>query len=307
MKKILGLDLGTNSIGWAVVNTDNNGTPTHIEGMGSRIIPMGRDKIDYEKGVTITKNADRRTKRSARRMGKRYKMRRNKLLYILAKLNMLPEQIQFKTDFPEATKIQDLELLPIQKNTMQLDSLQHYELREKALHQRITLQELGKIFYQYNRLRGYSGGGDDDDSKKEKAEDEDNKKYEVRVQKFILKDVVRSDDTYTAKSGKDKGSELPIYNIIVFDEDEEIEGTTKLQNLSDKIGDEIELEIRIKRTKKGESIAFALPQKTNWRKQMETTELTLKEKNYYPCQLFAEDLRNNKWTKIRNRVILRQQ
>ena len=307
MKKILGLDLGTNSIGWAVVNADENGIPMHIEGMGSRIIPMGSDKIDYEKGATITKNADRRTKRSTRRMGKRYKIRRNKLLYILAKLNMLPEQIQFKSGFPEATKIQDLELLPIPKNTMQLDSLQHYELREKALHERISLQELGKILYQYNRLRGYSGGGDDNDSKKEKAEDEDNKKYEVRVQKFILKDVVKSDNTYTAKSGKDKGSEFPIYNIIVLDEDEEIEGTTKLQNLSEKIGDEIELEIRIKRTKNGDNIAFALPQKTNWRKQMEATEFALKEKKYYPCQLFAEDLRNNKWTKIRNRVILRQQ
>ena len=307
MKRILGLDLGTNSIGWAMVNADENGIPMHIEGMGSRIIPMGSDKIDYEKGATITKNADRRNKRSVRRMGKRYKMRRNKLLYILAKLNMLPEQIQFKTVFPEATKIQNLELLPISKNTMQLDSLQHYELRVKALRERITLQDLGKILYHYNRLRGYSGGGDDNDSKKEKTEDDDNKKYEVRIQKFILKDVVKSDNTYTAKSGKDKGSELPIYNVIVIDEDEEIEGTTKLQTLSEKIGEEIELEIRIKRTKKGESIAFALPQKTNWKKQMEATELTLKEKNYYPCQLFAEDLRNNKWTKIRNRVILRQQ
>lgn len=307
MKKILGLDLGTNSIGWAVVSADENGNPTHIEGMGSRIIPMGSDKIDYEKGATITKNADRRAKRSARRMGKRYKMRRNKLLFILSKLNMLPERIQFKTDFPEATKIQDLELLPIAKNTMQLDSLQHYELREKALHEKIALHDLGKIFYQYNRLRGYSGGGDVNDSKKEKTEDDDNKKYEVRVQKFILKDVVKTDSTYTAKSGKDKGSELPIYNLIVLDEDEEIEGTTKLQTLSEKIGEEIELEIRIKKTKKGDSITFALPQKTNWRKQMEETELLLKEKNYYPCQLFAEDLRYNKWKKIRNRVILREQ
>lgn len=307
MKKILGLDLGTNSIGWAVISTDDNSNPIHIEGMGSRIIPMGSDKIDYEKGATITKNADRRVKRSARRMGKRYKMRRNKLLYILAKLDMLPEQIQFKTDFPEPSRIQDLELLPIPKNTMQLDSLQHYELREKALYEKITLHELGKILYQYNRLRGYSGGGDNDDSKIEKTEEDDNKKYEVRVQKFILKEVMKSDSTYTAKSGKDKGSELPIYNIIVLDEDEEFEGTTKLQTLSDKIGEEIELEIRIKRTKKGDNIVFALPQKTNWRKQMEATELILKEKNYYPCQLFAEDLRNNKWTKIRNRVILRQQ
>ena len=83
MKRILGLDLGTNSIGWALVNIDANGNPIHIEGMGSRIIPMGSEKIDYEKGATISKNADRREKRQTRRMGKRYKLRRNKLIYVL--------------------------------------------------------------------------------------------------------------------------------------------------------------------------------------------------------------------------------
>ena len=308
MKKILGLDLGTNSIGWAVLSTDENGTPVHIEGVGSRIIPMGSDKIDYEKGATITKNADRRSKRSARRMGKRYKIRRNKLLFILDQLGMLPEQMQFKSDFPIATKIQELELLPIKKNTMQLDSLKYYELREKALHEKIELQDLGKILYHFNRLRGYSGGGNDDNKENDKIEEDDEKKkYEVRVQKFTIIDVQESDNTYIAKSGKDKGSELPVYNLVVFDENNEIKGTTKLQNLSEKKGEEVELEIRIKRTKKGENIVFALPQKTNWRKQMEETELLLKEKDYFPCQLFAEDLRNNKWAKIRNRVILRQQ
>jgi len=204
MKKILGLDLGTNSIGWALVCTNENDVPIKIEGMGSRIIPMGSDKIDYEKGATITKNADRRAKRSARRMGKRYKIRRNKLLFILSKLGMLPEQIQFKADFPQATKIQELELLPIEKNTMQLDSLQHYELREKALSEQITLQNLGKILYQYNRLRGYSGGGNGDNLKKEEhKDDEDNKKYEVRIQKFTLVDVEKTENTFTAKVGKE--------------------------------------------------------------------------------------------------------
>ena len=109
MKKILGLDLGTNSIGWAVVNADEKGNPVAIEGMGSRIIPMGSDKIDYEKGATITRNADRRAKRVARRMGKRYKMRRNKLLFILNKLDMLPDQFQFRDGFPKATELQKLE------------------------------------------------------------------------------------------------------------------------------------------------------------------------------------------------------
>ena len=311
MKKILGLDLGTNSIGWALVNVNDNGNPLSIESMGSRIIPMGSDKIDYEKGATITKNADRRVKRSSRRMGKRYKMRRNKLLYILDKLDMLPEQFQFKNGFPEANKIQELELLPIPKKTLQLDSLQHYELREKALFQKIELEELGCVLYQYNRLRGYAGGGDDDNEEKGKnnsEEDQDEiKKYETRIQKFTIKEVTKSEQTFKAKSGKDKGDELPVYDIVVCDDDGEISGTTILQNLDEKVGSEIELEVRIKRSKKGENIAFALPQKTNWRKQMEETEKILKEKQFFPCQLFADELRKNKWTKIRNRVILRQQ
>lgn len=310
MKKILGLDLGTNSIGWAVVNADENGKPVKLEGMGSRIIPMGSDKIDYEKGATITKNADRRAKRSARRMGKRYKMRRNKLLFILNELGMLPEQFQFKNGFPEANKLQELELLPIRKNTLQLDSLQHYELRAKALKEKIELKELGTILFQYNRLRGYAGGGDEEPEKKNFSKDEDQddlKKYETRVQKFVIKEIEKSDLTFKAKSGKDKGKDLPVFNITVLDEDSEINGTTLLQNLEEKVGQEIELEIRIKRTKKTETVTFALPQKTNWRKQMEETEKTLKEKGFFPCQLFVEDLRKNKWTKIRNRVILRQQ
>ena len=310
MKKILGLDLGTNSIGWAVVNADENGNPQSIEGMGSRIIPMGSDKVDYEKGATITKNADRRAKRSARRMGKRYKMRRNKLLFILDKLEMLPEQFQFKNGFPEANELQKLELLPIRKQTLQLDSLQHYELREKALFEKIELKEFGSILYQYNRLRGYSGGGNDDKETKNNKKDDDQeevKKYETRIQKFIIKNVSQSESTFKVKGGKDKGKELPLFDLIVIDDGKEISGTTTLQNLSEKVDSEIELEIRIKRNKKGENITFALPQKTNWRKQMEETEKILKERKLFPCQLFADDLRRDKWTKIRNRVILRQQ
>ncbi len=133
MKTILGLDLGTNSIGWALVKHNFEKRKGEILGMGSRIIPMGTDKQDYEKGVGITKNADRRTKRTIRKMNKRYKLRRNKLLYILNELNMLPEQFQFKNGIPSANKIQDLELLPIKKGTLQLNSLQHYQLRVDAI------------------------------------------------------------------------------------------------------------------------------------------------------------------------------
>ncbi len=159
MKKILGLDLGTNSIGWALIEQDFENKKGKILGMGSRIIPMGTDKQDYEKGIGITKNADRRTKRTIRKMNKRYKLRRNKLLYILHELEMLPEQFKFryrirdekgrltkeyKNGIPPEKHLQDLELLPIKKGTLQLDSLQHFELRVKALENSITSAELGR-------------------------------------------------------------------------------------------------------------------------------------------------------------------
>ena len=322
-KRILGLDLGTNSIGWALIDKDNK----KILGMGSRIIPMGTDKSDYEKGVAITKNADRRTARTIRKMGKRYKLRRNKLLFILKEIGMCPDQFQFKhkirnekgkltgeykDGFPTANNLQDLELYPIKKGTLQLDSLQHYELRASALINIIGLKELGKILYQFNQRRGYAGGSNNEDTKKKQEETEENeeggkkKNYEVITQKVEIVSVEKSDRTFKAKGGKNKGEELPYYDVTILIDDEEKECSTALQNLKEKEGKEEELEIRIKRTKAGESIILALPQKTNWRKQMEATEEVLKTDKLFIGQLLLKDLQQNKWTRIRNRVILRQ-
>ena len=307
MKKVLGLDLGTNSIGWALIDKESQ----KILGMGSRIIPMGTDKQDYEKGVGITKNADRRTKRTIRKMNKRYKLRRNKLLFILHELGMLPEQFEFKNGIPKPNKIQDLELLPIKRGTMQLDSLAHYKLRTSAIDNVLNLKDFGKILYQFNQLRGYAGGNNDEDTTKKKKEndsvDEEIKKYEVIIQKVEIRKVEKSDITFKVKGGSNKGQELNKYDVTILFEDEELEGETELQNLKEKEGKEEELEIRIKRNKKGEttSIVFAPPQKTNWRKQMEKTEEDLKQDNLHISQLILRDLEQNKWTKIRNRVFLR--
>ncbi len=328
MKKILGLDLGTNSIGWALIDKEGK----KIFGMGSRIIPMGTDKQDYEKGIGITKNADRRTKRTIRKMNKRYKLRRNKLLYILHELGLLPEQFKFKNGIPEATKIQELELLPIprkreynEKNQrkdrvyvdgkrveQEPDSILNYGLRVKALDESVEPKELGKILYSFNQLRGYSGGNNDEENTKKKKEDDSDdedegiKKYEVIIQKVIIQAVEKSEDTF--KSGKNKSETLNKFNLTVLDDEAELEGWTKLQNFEEKIGQEEELEIRIKRNHKTGKITsreFVLPQKTNWRKQMEKTEEHLKQGNLHISQLILQDLQQNKWTKIRNRVFLR--
>ena len=46
MAKILGLDLGTNSIGWALIEDNQN----KILGLGTRIFPMGVENLGDGEG-----------------------------------------------------------------------------------------------------------------------------------------------------------------------------------------------------------------------------------------------------------------
>ena len=82
MKNILGLDLGTTSIGWALVReAENDSEKSEIVKLGVRLVPLTTDeKTEFEKGKSITTNADRRLKRSFRRNLQRYKFRRQELI-----------------------------------------------------------------------------------------------------------------------------------------------------------------------------------------------------------------------------------
>ncbi|MGA9590397.1 MAG: hypothetical protein WBV11_11250, partial [Salegentibacter sp.] len=60
MKRILGLDLGTNSIGWALIEQDFEKKEGHILGIGSRIIPMSQDVLGkFDSGNSISQTAER--------------------------------------------------------------------------------------------------------------------------------------------------------------------------------------------------------------------------------------------------------
>ena len=72
MRKILGLDLGTTSIGWAFVTEAENEKSSIIK-LGVRVNPLTVDEqTNFEKGKAITTNADRTLKRTARRNLQRY-------------------------------------------------------------------------------------------------------------------------------------------------------------------------------------------------------------------------------------------
>ena len=81
MKNILGLDLGTNSIGWALIDNESH----RIIKSGSRIIPMDAATMgDYEKGNLKSAASERTSFRGMRRLYERAKLRRERLLIFSA-------------------------------------------------------------------------------------------------------------------------------------------------------------------------------------------------------------------------------
>ena len=86
MKNVLGLDLGSNSVGWALVKTEDNGNPIGSIKMGSRIIPMSQDILgSFEKGDTVSQTAQRTLYRGKRRLTERHVLRRERLCRVLHK------------------------------------------------------------------------------------------------------------------------------------------------------------------------------------------------------------------------------
>lgn len=149
VKKVLGLDLGTTSIGWAfVTESDEAGIPATIERIGVRVNPLSSDEqTDFEKGKPVSINADRTQKRGARRTLQRYKQRRENLLDALQKAKV----ISVDTILAEQDKG---------------STHTTYLLRSQAATQQIDLESFAKVLLMINKKRGYKS------SRKAKNEDE---------------------------------------------------------------------------------------------------------------------------------------
>lgn len=140
MKRVLGLDLGSSSIGWAVVEERSKeiisesciSDKDKIVAIGSRIIPLSTDEsTQFSKGQALTKNADRTKSRTQRKGYDRYQLRRALLLEKLAQLGMYNGE------------------------TLKLSKLELWGLRAKAVHEQISLLELGRVLCHINQKRGY--------------------------------------------------------------------------------------------------------------------------------------------------------
>ena len=151
MRRVLGLDLGSTSIGWAiieensveVVETAHDGKSDKIVAIGSRIIPLTTDEsMQFSKGQALTKNADRTSKRTQRKGYDRYQLRR-------------------------ALLIDELKRSGIYDGTpLSLTKLELWGLRAKAVNEQISLSELGRVLCHINQKRGYRTAKSDFGDKK---------------------------------------------------------------------------------------------------------------------------------------------
>ena len=149
MKTILGLDLGTNSIGWALVEeAENEKEASSIVSIGVRVNPLTTDEqINFEKGKPFSVNAERTLNRGARRNLDRFKDRRSNLIEALRSSGIISEKTILTENGKDTTH-------------------STWELRSKAARERIDLDDLARVLLAINKKRGYKS------SRKAKSEDE---------------------------------------------------------------------------------------------------------------------------------------
>lgn len=128
----LGLDIGTNSIGWWLYDTDGEGAYTRIVGVidgGVRIFSDGRDPKSK-----ASLAVDRRAARAMRRRRDRYLRRRTTLMKLLARTGLMP------ADPAEAKALEELD---------------PYALRANGLDEALPLTHLGRSLFHLNQRRGF--------------------------------------------------------------------------------------------------------------------------------------------------------
>lgn len=230
MKKILGLDLGTNSIGWALVEIDHKNKIVRILGLGSRILPMDAGEIgDFERSGKIKSAAAQRTeKRGARRLNERYLLRRDRLHLVLNLLNALPYHYKFEINFTnkkgekcgQFKNDKEPKIAYLSKETEKKakflfnDSYQEmldkigienkkksripydwtlYYLRQKALSEKISVEELAWVLLSYNQKRGYEKTEVIDKSTKDSEIIEE---LDLRVNDVVPKSDIKGNQFY---------------------------------------------------------------------------------------------------------------
>ncbi len=151
---ILGLDLGTASLGWALLDEKDES----LYRCGVRIFPEGVDRDT--KGAELSKNEKRRLARSHRRLLRRRSARKRKLKSLLVEAGLLPEVVLAPR---KDSARQDWE-----KNVFK--QADPYELRKKGLDEPLEPHEVGRALLHLSQRRGFLSNRKADREKKKETE-----------------------------------------------------------------------------------------------------------------------------------------
>lgn len=136
-------DLGTHSIGWAVLEVDDRGVPISLIDCGVRIFDDSRDPKDQK-----PLGEQRRGPRGARRRRDRFVQRRRRLMEMLIGFGLLPADPKIRAA---------------------LADVDPYRLRAEALDRALAPHEIGRVLLHLNQRRGFKSNrksdGDDADDK----------------------------------------------------------------------------------------------------------------------------------------------
>lgn len=138
--KLFSFDLGTNSIGWCVLNLNNYNEPIEIADAGVRIFSDGREP---KSGNSLAEG--RRIARGLARRRDRYKRRRKAVLRTLAEYGLMPSHPQARAALLAETN--DAKHGQVANDV--------YALRARALDERLPLHHIGRALFHLQQRRGF--------------------------------------------------------------------------------------------------------------------------------------------------------
>ena len=157
--RILGLDTGTNSLGWAVVDRDENNQYTPIC-RGDLIFTEG---VKQEKGIEFSLAAERTSYRASRRHYFRRRLRKVEVLKVLVKHKLCPSLSDEALNRWHTKKEYPLdEDFILWQRTSEADNKNPYHDRHICLHRKLNLKDsqtdrytLGRALYHLTQRRGF--------------------------------------------------------------------------------------------------------------------------------------------------------
>ena len=172
MKRILGIDTGTNSLGWAVVDKDDAGDYTLVR-KGSLIFQEGV-KIEKEKGIESSKASERTGHKALRKHYFRRRLRKIEVLKVLLKYSWCPPLSDEDLHLWHVKKEYPLDdaFLAWQRTDEKFGRNPYY-YRHLCLHEKLDLSEeseryiIGRAMYHLAQRRGFLSNRIDQSDEKE--------------------------------------------------------------------------------------------------------------------------------------------